>query len=414
MLKVALIDNMNNSFFAFTRYLRDEGVDAHLFCIKGENSHFEPHADTFKDVDTLDYIHFLPFKPSNRLKLMIWRPSLKKLLNDFDLIIASGGAIGFLELENITIDLVIPYGSDLYANPFKTFNSKSPISSAIRAYMAEHQKKGLQKARVMVMDRGFTLYRTALDKLQIKSYISASPMVYNRELEDTSIHLREWDFLDDHDFIVFNHSRQWWKSKVDAQLEDFETYGGAKRNDKVIKAFAEFLKTTRFKKPLLVLFEYGPDYQASKELIHDLKIEGQIKWMPISFRKNIMYGLSKATFATNAFRENLAGIGGVSNEALACGVALINNMQGLDSPAMIFASSAIIHAVTEDEIRDIFIDYENNPEKYKAIAKQSKKWFDDTAGRGLAKKYVKLLTLLASDKTITQEDSRVREIFANQ
>lgn len=41
-MKIALIDNMNNNFFAVTRYFRDLGIDAHLFLIQSESQHFTP------------------------------------------------------------------------------------------------------------------------------------------------------------------------------------------------------------------------------------------------------------------------------------------------------------------------------------------------------------------------------------
>ena len=50
-MKVALIDNMNNMFFAFARYLRDLDV----YCISNSDmNHFSVNADTFLDTNKLN------------------------------------------------------------------------------------------------------------------------------------------------------------------------------------------------------------------------------------------------------------------------------------------------------------------------------------------------------------------------
>ena len=53
-IKVALIDNMNNNFFAMCRYLRDANIDAYLYTISSKDDHFLPQADTACNVDELD------------------------------------------------------------------------------------------------------------------------------------------------------------------------------------------------------------------------------------------------------------------------------------------------------------------------------------------------------------------------
>ena len=43
---------MNNGNFALTRYLRDEGVDAHLLLFDKKLEHFHPSRDTYDDART--------------------------------------------------------------------------------------------------------------------------------------------------------------------------------------------------------------------------------------------------------------------------------------------------------------------------------------------------------------------------
>lgn len=220
-------------------------------------------------------------------------------------------------------------------------------------------------------------------------------------------------FLDQYDFVVFNHSRQHWKS-FNVGLKNFDEFGGLKRNDKLINAFAKYVKCSTFKRPILILFEYGSDVGKTKELIKELKIEKFVKWMPIMDRKNIMFGLSKGTFSTNAFRENITDIGGVCYEFLAAGISHLNNcIEAIENPKHKFYQSPMIHVLSEDDILNVFLDYEQNPKKYKEIGQKSKEWFDENLGLGLAQKYAELIKLLVKDRTLTQNEKIVREIFEN-
>lgn len=412
-MKVALIDNMNNSFFAFARYLSDECIEAYLFCLDNVSKHFSPEADSFSKLSSLKYIFQLEYKKTILKEFLFCNRQLKKSLESYDIIIACGPMIAILEKNNIKVDIAIPYGWDLYSFPFFKFNYKSPIKSLINWLLARYQRKGLFNSRVMIADINYDLNRLALEKLDISTYYYPGiPMVYTKEVESKVNLDSQWSFLEEHDFIVFNHSRQWWKTKGMDVLIDFDKYGGTKRNDKLIEAFAEFIKKSKFKKPILILFEYGIDVEASKELINVLNISEYVRWMPTMDRKDIMLGLYYATFTSNAFRQNDIDIGGVCYESLACGTCHLNNFEDIKhNKNILFHDAPMIHALSKDEILNIFIDYESNPKKYEKLALDSKKWFDEKLGLGLVKKYIKLMELLIEDQSIMGNHYKVKEIL---
>ncbi|PCJ17077.1 MAG: hypothetical protein COB02_14575 [Candidatus Cloacimonadota bacterium] len=411
-MKIAFINNMNNYFFAFTRYLRDAGVDAHVFVLKKTEDHFKPEADTFSDVSTLDYVHEMPYTVNYLFKLNPMVPSIKSYFSGFDIILACGPLIAFLAQEGIRVDVAIPYGSDFYSLPFEQFSIKKPISSLVKSFIAKKQREGLRMSRVIIIDETCDLYRLALKEIGVKAYNVGIPMLYSREFDEIEDASPQWSFLNSNDFVLFNHTRQWWKTKVDNELEDFDIYGGAKRNDKLIRAFATFVKCTKFQSPILVLFEYGADVLASKELITELKIDAFVKWMPVMHRKNILLGLKKATFASNAFRENEEGIGGVCYEALSVGTCLLNNISTIkEDKGHFFQDSPMIHVLSEEDILNVFIDYENDTLKYKKISKKSKSWYDKKVGVQLINQYIRLFTALNHNKKLTHLDSEIRDIL---
>ncbi|RMG40019.1 MAG: hypothetical protein D6732_03485, partial [Methanobacteriota archaeon] len=65
-IKVALIDNMNNNFFALGRYLRDLGLDVDLYEVPNALPHFRPQCDTFDDVSSMDWIKMFPYSTRYR------------------------------------------------------------------------------------------------------------------------------------------------------------------------------------------------------------------------------------------------------------------------------------------------------------------------------------------------------------
>ena len=413
-MKIALVDNMNNNFFAFARYLKDLGMDITLYTIPNRHmDHFDIYADTFKSQNELTYVKHFPCSIDNKSWFFFQRKKIYREFKDYDIIISCGLSSAFMERAGIHSHIIIPYGSDLYDIPFRKIKFGLNfyfVRTLFWSHQAHFQKNAYRKAEAFVTDDEYELYGTAVKKLGLSALNVGIPMLYNFEDIDNTQNHELWSFLDNHDFIVFNHARQYWKSNSD-NLHDHHLYGGLKRNDKLLKAFAQFVKKTNFKSPLLVLFEYGVDTEETKILLKKLGIESYIKWMPTMHRKHIMYGLKKATFTSNAFRENKTDIGGVCYESLAAGTAHINNCaDALKNPKHKFYQSPMIHALHENEIYNIFVDYEQNPDKYERIASESQKWFNEHLGIELAKKYVKVMEKLSMNK---QSYNTIRDIFEN-
>lgn len=392
-MKIALVDNMNNNFFALARYLRDEGMDAHLFCMPGGHPHFHPQADTIRDVSKLSWVHWLPYDLNLR-KFFLRTHRLLRMFTEFDLRIVCGFVPAFFNYCNIPVDVFIPYGSDLYSVPFLPTNGSGIIRRLAYRRFSAYQRLGIQSSRAVIIETQHPLYRQAAGKLDIDPINLGLPMVYNRE--DYAKLDEAWRFLDDHDLVLFNHCRHIWSSNPD-ELPDFSEHGGNKRNDKIIRAFARFLKVTGFTRPLLVTFEFGPDVAQSKELIEHLGIGKNVRWMPQSARVTIMAGLRRASLCSDMFRQGLCGLGGTGYEALASGVPLMTHTNGaLTNPEHPFCNAPIIDVLEEDEILATLMDYEKNPDKYRSMGAESKIWFEEHLGGGLAKKYLKMLEYLSS------------------
>lgn len=397
MLKIALINNMNNNFFSLLRFLRAKNIDAHLFQVDALDAHFHPQCDSFDDLKPCDYFHeiaSISFRNFFRLPLspkMIYQ--LKKLKTDlkkFDIIIASGG-LAILDWIGINIDIFIPHGGDLYQAPFLfdyCHKKHFPYPLLMKRYI-KYQRNSIAKARAVVALGDIDGHmNNALVNLK-KNWINFPiPMVY--PLPDVAT--GKWDFLNQYDFIAFSHTRQAWKTALDS-----------KGNDRALHAFARFVKIqSHYKKPKLVLFEYGPDVLASKELIDGLGISKYVCWMPAMQRKFIYEGLKKASLTFDLFHDDVVTFGGVTFEAFSCSKPVIGNARL--KHVEVTHSLPLIHASSEEEIFNIFMDYNQNQAKYIEHGAQSKKWFDENVGSGLVDKYIELIKYMMANKSISLEN----------
>lgn len=392
MMKVALVDNMNNNFFSLTRYFRDEGIAADLYLTDSTtgaatNSHFSVANDTFKNVDQLGYIYQFPVRYHWQ---SFFSQKNKKIILDtfrsYDEVIACGFSVALLHWAGVKIKMFIPYGSDLYELGQKQNNSLKEVLNYL--LLKRYQREGIKAAEMVITNSNHIIMGNATKQMGLNGINLGIPMVYNQEEFKSD----QWDFLDEKDFIVFNHSRQLWKSNQDLPEEDFLRYGGNKRNDKVIRAFARFVQITNFKKPVLILFSYGVDVEESKALISELGIESYIHWMNKMPRKEILAGLKLANFAVDQLRNNIVGIGGTSLESMSVGIPTITHTNySTSNPNDYYYEAPFIDILEEDEVLDVFKEYERSPEKYLEIGKLSKKWFDTKLGKGLIKEYIRLI-----------------------
>lgn len=398
-MKVALVDNMNNNFFALARYLRELDLDVDLFLVDRDGqAHFHPENDTFLDLRNEKWIKPFPFDYSVR-DMLKSKTSLKRIFRPYDKIIACGNSMAYFEKVSIQVDLYIPYGSDLYALPFfnqkiELFSLKSIVAWFVQRKNSKLQCKSIKRAKSIICNTNWSTTQLALEKIGREAINLPRLMIY-KEKATASEGVDLWKFIEEHDFVVISPTRHLWKSNGDA-LPDFEKYGGMKRNDKLLTAFSRCIKQNLFNNPKLILFQYGLDVEFSKTLINDLGIENYVQWMPLMPRKEIMRGMSRASFVADQFRENMSATSaGTTNEALAVGTPVITNTDGaLNDISDPYYGAPILQALEVDEIFEYFEEYAQNRQKYKGIGKSGSEWFDNHLGRGLAQRYLSLLSSL--------------------
>lgn len=393
--KIALVDNMNNNFFALTRYLRDLGHEADLFLIPENSlSHFHPQRDTWNDVGQVGWIKNFPCEYRS-LSYIPFGRKVREAFSTYDVIIACGDAVGLLHQANIKIDLFVPYGSDLYHKPFiERYEKRScgPVGRLLRFFdkrRATMQSAGIKESGAIICNNNWGLAKASLDRLGVTAHNLPRVMIYLEDNTPANIDLK---IPENSDFVVFSPTRHMWCTNPD-QLSDFDVNGGTKRNDKLIKAFARLVEMDIYEKPQLWLCDYGSDVLASKQLIESLKIESYVVWFPIMDRRELLEYAKRATFIADQFRQTMSATSaGTTNEALAMGIPVVANADGATTDVTDpYFGAPIMQALNEDEILDCLLVHSENPALYQKIAAEGKAFFSQNLGLGLVQKYIDLL-----------------------
>jgi len=411
-MKISLLGNMNNNNFSLMRYFRDLGADAHLFLWKndgnGSLSHFTPENDTWDISKWKKFIHqttltnaFVSVIGDPRsLRLPVSSKKIKQEFQGYDCYIGSGIAPALLAKARINLDIFYPYSTGVefvgLAPNGKSIESETMFRRLALFYLRTKQIKGILNARYCLnAEMGPT--QETLKRIGKSSIPLAIPMVYNRESYSRNLLskkiLEVKNKLDNYDLKIFSHSRQLWNKT--SEYTDKVWQGMNKNNDWLIHGYYELLKSGRSINPILVLLEYGPDFEASKKLCHDLGIESNVLWLPVMPRKELMYLLSCSDIGVGEFTVFPGCIwGGTGWEVLASGKALMQtfnftvagytSVYGEDPPP-------ILDVKSQEDVTKHLIDWYENKEEYLKMGKRSKDWFNACNGIGLSKKWLSLL-----------------------
>lgn len=393
--KIAFVDNMNHNLFVMARYFHDIGFDCSLYIIPNAPKQFDPSTDTLNKVKWIKY-----FPCDYSPKSFIVTPT-KKIFTEFksyNFIVACGFSVGLLNKSNINIDLFLPYGADIFNYPFKP-NYRNIFHYIPRLFLSFFRSKmqfdGIKKSKIVFCSDLDLRSKNALKLIGKKNTYCLSSRVYLNELDKIlKISSNQWDYLKQHDIIIFSPSRHLWKTNSDP-MPDFKSHGGMKGNDLLINAFAKIVKNKVYKSPILILIDYGTDVPHSKKLILDLKIQKNVKWIPIMKRKEILILMSKCSFVADQFREGLfSASSGITQESLAVGTPIITNA----SNAHVIKNdphygAPYLQAKSTLEILKFLNDYKDNKMKYIKMGNIGKKWFQDNLAIGLAKKQSQIITM---------------------
>ncbi len=283
-MRLALYGNVCNNFFAVARALRQYSqIDAHLFLDNDTHTQELPESeDSSLKAGYPDWIHRGDFYD---FKTRIWpgRSALISEFSQFDAVMLSGHGVRLASfIDGPTIFFVT--GGDLTVLPFPwtyRFRPHGLMQKIFSFYHAIWYRRGIF-SMTEIWVQSFECYAQAVRRLKIpdeKIVPSYFPILVDTNIfsPGTSGVLKtEVPEFVGFDFIVFHPSRimidDRWALRVSGQW---------KRNDELVKGFADWVKKTNRKTAGLALVdrgEIGPRLRL-KALIKELGIEKNIIWL---------------------------------------------------------------------------------------------------------------------------------------
>ena len=366
-VKIACIGNMNNFGFSIVRNLRDRGYDAHLFLVQ-EYSHFSPLADSYEE-KMPDYVHQLDW-----YEIGHWAISKEKIENDlkgFNFFIATDLVPSFLKKAKIKLDLFSPHGSDIFNACFYKFANFPPKKYEIGAWWrSRQQRKAIRQASCILMDYTNEWQEKIISDLGFtRNRLTMSvPYIYPTQYTEdnftrSNVFAQAKQVRAKYDLIFFHQCRH--------ELKEGYHY---KANDVMIKAYQRFVQENPDSKCLLIMFEYGTDFEKSKQQVIDLGIHDQVLWLPLMPKKDLMVWLSVADLGVGEFGYSWLTYGSVL-EVLCLKKPFLGYRNDVDFKGKYPELYPMLSAKTEDEILNAFTSFKNNPAYYTEMGIKSHEWF---------------------------------------
>lgn len=373
-MKVGFVGNMNNHFFAAVRHLREIGIDAELVMHADDPEHFHPSCDTFSR-NFLDYTQTAYWGAPLKFSSVANR-EIEKTVQRYDRLVVTGPAPAFLHRIGREIDVFIPYGSDLAEMPF--FALAPPRKGALASLLTfpYHQRRGIQNARILAGAYAAQFERTfnrieakgkrdwfPIPPLYAGEFSPANvPNLYNR-----SAWYHEFQRVRERcDILLFHHTRHIWKSNA--------TELSRKGNDKLLRALARTIARHPDVRYHLICLEYGPDVQASRELIEELGISENVTFFPLMGRKELFVGISLADIVCAEYAVSW-NFGGTIIEGIAMAKPLLHYRDdSLYNKDELFP---IMNAFTDEEMAAHLSAFTTSPKPIQDDAQRAHTWFKE-------------------------------------
>ncbi len=382
--KVACIGNMNHFLFNIGRYLADRNFIVELFLLD-EDDHFKPSADIYyNDVR-------ITITQTNWSNHYFFDPQLPQIiLRDLDghnFFIGCDWSPAYLSLVNKKLNIMVPYGSDIFYYPFykiKDWLNLNSFKFFIKNFRqppaiakASYQRQGIEGTALFILDYLNPYYENSFKKVRIRKRLySTIPMFYIEECSPVKIRLDCLELLKEKKnngtLLFYSSSRLSWTSKK--FVDDY------KANDLVIEALKQ-LKNSGFDNFLFVTHEYGKDVDATKLLVKNYDLSEHVIWLPLMHRKEIKQFLPLIDIGVGEFGYSFYTYGAVL-EMIANRIPIILNYKSSFQGSSYFVGHSSFHAETSNEIFDAIKFIIANPAYAKAAAEFSYQWYNtEVVGR---------------------------------
>jgi glycosyltransferase involved in cell wall biosynthesis len=182
-------------------------------------------------------------------------------------------------------------------------------------------------------------------------------------------------YIDNDDgLLLFSPSRQHWLEKG---------------NDKMIKAFARFVKI--FPDSKLVAVDWSNDAQNSKDLANSLHISDKVEWIKPVAKKQLIQFYNAADIILDQFI--LGSWGTATPEALSCQKPVLMFYKEEYIKRAFGENPPILNSFSEEDIFSNLVKLAKDPDFRLSLGKKSREWIKKTHSPDIvAKKHLEILS----------------------
>jgi len=387
-MRVLFYGNSGNIGFRITQWLREVGIDAHLFISVGETNsrslpewenpelennypawisvykppRFSPSILLFTSIKEFARGLFF-FRKLHRLTRFKPTSKVLKQSKNFDIVLTTGTNV--IEAMHFSKPVIyIPVGKDITQVPFLSGSFREELFS----YLYRQRIKNISS---IINSQKDIIWAARL--LQVGNRITRLPGlfvdVYKTEKNINHDFFKEIkNKYKDYDFVFINTTRK-------NLVPDKVNYKG---NDKLLKAYKKFVDTNKSKKVLMLSGIHGHNAERFKEMVKDLKLEQHIEYLEhLSLPFLHAYFSLPNAIVFDQFTYNKDNLNGTQRESLALGRITVSSTDpSTDSFREAYGEDCpMIHASTMEEIYQVMekvISF--SPDDLKRKEKEIRQW----------------------------------------
>jgi glycosyltransferase involved in cell wall biosynthesis len=335
--------------------------------LKGPINPYDIKADEirqdFHPPEWIKYFDFLNNTPRKKLRFQKTRAriGLLKLMREYDVIEAQVPYSIYAQFSGVPF---VPYD----AGWIRYF----PHESGLRAKLAKRAHKNAPGI-ILTNPDTYALFEKEPYIDQNKLHFSPFAVDHEKYKPVDGHDIRETHLRCGEDFLLFAPSRHVWPEKG---------------NDKMIRAYARFLKV--YPNARFLMVDWTVDVHKSKALAQSLGIYHKIDWMaPVPKGELIRY-YGAADIVLDQF---IVGSWGTSTpEAMSCAKPVIMYYNPKHIMRAFGQLPPILNSFTEDEIYGNMVAMAQSPDKKEQVGNASRRWIQETHdGKKVALRHVEIL-----------------------
>ena len=293
-----------------------------------------------------DFLNKVPRK-KNMIGKVMARINLMKMIREYDIVEVHAPFILYAQFSGIP-NVVYDAGWIRYF-PYEQ-NLKSKLA-----------RRGYSKANGVIITNPDTYSISDTLPYLDQKRISFSPFAIDPEkyYPTTREDLRSKYVINNESILLFSPSRQCW----------FE-----KGNDKMLKAFAKFVKI--FPNSKMVIVDWSTDAQNSKDLVNSLNISDKVNWIKPVAKKQLISYYNAADIILDQFI--LGSWGTTTPEAMSCQKPVLMFYKEEYIKRAFGENPPILNSFSEEDIFSNLVKLAKDPDFRISLGKKSREWIMKT------------------------------------